>query len=416
MPNRAADHVIIIGAGMVGLCTAWFLQERGARVTVLDRTGVAAGASWGNAGWIAPALTLPLPEPAIFRYGIGALVSPSSPVYVPLSADPRLLRFLLGFAWHSTPRKWRQNMAAFAEINKWGLDAFDRLEAGGVDDRTVVAEPFLTGFASEKDRGGLEHEFAEIEKRGGSVDFERLSGDELRAIEPAISGAVTHGIRIAGQRYINPPAYLESLAASVRARGGEIVTDAEVAGVSGAGTAATVTLKGGHTIEGNHVVVATGTWLGDLTRRYGVRQVVQAGRGYSFSVRPDVVPSHPIYFPAQRVACTPLGDRLRIGGMMEFRPGDAPPDPRRITTLVEAARPMFEGVDWDAREDEWVGSRPCTADGLPLVGTTRSPRIHVAGGHGMWGITLGPLTGRILADQITGNGTHPLLRAFDPLR
>lgn len=414
--SQRADHVIIIGAGMVGLCTAWFLQERGARVTVLDRTGVAAGASWGNAGWIAPALTLPLPEPSIFRYGLNAVLSPTSPVYVPLSADPKLLRFLLGFAWHSTPRKWRQNMTAYAEINKWGLDSFDQLEESGVEARTIVADPFLAGFSSEKDRIGLEHEFAEITARGGAVDFERLSGDELRTIEPAISGAVTHGIRIAGQRYINPPAYMLALASSVRERGGEIVTDATVTSISGAGSQASVELEGGGSLEADHIVVATGTWLGALAGRYGVRQVVQAGRGYSFSVRPEVVPSHPIYFPSERVACTPLGDRLRIGGMMEFRPGEAPPDPRRITTLVEAARPLFDGVDWDAREEEWVGSRPCTADGLPLVGTTRSPRVHVAGGHGMWGITLGPLTGRILADHITGHGSHPLLSAFDPLR
>lgn len=416
-------HVVVVGAGIVGLSTAWFLQERGEQVTVVDRGDVGLGASWGNAGWIAPAMTLPLPEPAIFRYGLRAIVSPSSPVYVPLAADPKLLRFLAGFAWHSTPAKWRRNMQTFAEINKWSLDSFDRLADGGVADRTITAEPFLTGFTSERDRQGLRHEFTEIEQRGGSVDYQLISGDELRAIEPAISGSVTLGIRIAGQRYINPPLFVRSLADAVLARGGSIVTGAAVTDVADHGSGVTVTFtrpeaSGGapETLRADSAVIATGTWLGALARRFGVRQVVQAGRGYSFSVRPDSVPTHPIYFPAQRVACTPLGDRLRVGGMMEFRPADAPPDPRRITTLVEAARPLFDGVDWDAREDEWVGSRPCTADGLPLVGATRSPRVHVAGGHGMWGVTLGPLTGRIVADAITGTGRHPLLDAFDPLR
>lgn len=415
MPHPS--RVIIVGAGIVGLSTAWFLQERGVEVTVLDRTGVAAGASWGNAGWIAPALTLPLPEPAIFRYGVKAIVSPSSPVYIPLSADPKLLRFLVGFAWHSLPAMWRRNMATFAEINKWGVQSFDLLADGGVADRSIEADPFLTGFLSEGDRGVLEHEFAEIEKRGGRVDFQRITGDELRAIEPTVSRRVTHGIRIAGQRYINPPVFVQALADAVRGRGGTIVGGVDVVDVVDSGASGVeVVTAGGERMRADSVVLATGAWLGSLAHRFGVRQVVQAGRGYSFSVRPDVVPTHPIYFPLQRVACTPLGDRLRVGGMMEFRSADAAPDPRRITTMVEAARPLFEGVDWDDRQEEWVGSRPCTADGLPLVGATRSPRVHVAGGHGMWGVTLGPLTGRILADSMTGHGDHPLLGDFDPLR
>ncbi|WP_241961121.1 NAD(P)/FAD-dependent oxidoreductase [Salinibacterium hongtaonis] len=278
----------------------------------------------------------------------------------------------------------------------------------------------MAGFTSEAERGVLEHEFAEIEKRGGQVDFARISGDELRQIEPSISGSVTHGMRIADQRYINPPLYVASLAEAVQARGGEIVSDAAVTGIR-ADDSVVIETQGadgrpGADFTADHVVIATGTWLGKLARPFGVRQLVQAGRGYSFSVRPEVVPTHPIYFPTQRVACTPLGDRLRVGGMMEFRPADAPADPRRIRTLVDAAGPLFDGVDWGTREDEWVGSRPCTPDGLPLVGSTRSPRVHVAGGHGMWGVTLGPLTGRILADHIVGRGEHPLMRAFDPLR
>lgn len=102
--------------------------------------------------------------------------------------------------------------------------------------------------------------------------------------------------------------------------------------------------------------------------------------------------------------------------MMEFRAPDAPLDPRRITAIINAATPMLTGVDWSARTDEWVGSRACTADGLPLIGRTRSSRVYVAGGHGMWGIALGPLSGKLLADQIVNGRTADVLRAFDPLR
>jgi D-amino-acid dehydrogenase len=152
-----------------------------------------------------------------------------------------------------------------------------------------------------------------------------------------------------------------------------------------------------------------------------VKTIVQAGRGYSFFVRPESPPANPVYFPSQRVACTPIHDAdgnpgLRVAGMMEFRRPKAPPDPRRIRAIVDAAAPLLRGVDWDGRTNEWVGSRPCTADGLPLVGATRTPGVYVAGGHGMWGIALGPLTGRLLAERIARGTSDRLLDSFDPLR
>ena len=166
----------------------------------------------------------------------------------------------------------------------------------------------------------------------------------------------------------------------------------------------------------DHVVIASGTWLDQLARPFGVRMHVQAGRGYSLSVPIEHTPKGPVYLPSQRVACTPLGDRLRVAGMMEFRPPEAPLDERRIDAIVDASRPYLSGVDLDDRQDEWVGSRPCTSDGLPLIGATTSRRVHVAGGHGMWGMTLGPATGRLLAGSIVTGRPAPELTPFDPLR
>ena len=119
-------RVAIVGAGMVGLSTAWFLQEQGFHVTVYERRHVAAGSSWGNAGWLTPALTAPLPEPAVLTYGARAVLSPSSPVYVPLRPDVRLLRFLAGFARHSTSRQWGVGMRAYAPLNDRALGGVRR--------------------------------------------------------------------------------------------------------------------------------------------------------------------------------------------------------------------------------------------------------------------------------------------------
>ncbi|MGP5697697.1 NAD(P)/FAD-dependent oxidoreductase [Glutamicibacter arilaitensis] len=415
------DHVVVVGAGFVGLSTAWYLQEAGVKVTVVDRGGVAAGSSWGNAGWLTPALTLPIAEPAIFKNGLKMMLDPASPLYIPLKADAKLLRFLIGFAWHSTPKKWEEAMRVYSEIGATGLDAFDEIAqattAGpGVQELTKPADPFLTGFTSLKDRDGLLHEFEMIEKTGGEVDYELLTGDELRGIEPTLSNKVAAGVAIKNQRYLNPPKFMESLAESVVARGGDIIGNFNVTDVRDNGKSVTIIGSEGRSITADHVVLATGAWMTDMANKFGVNVVVQAGRGYSFTVEPEDMPTHPIYFPAQRVACTPLGDRFRIAGTMEFRDVNHKLEPKRIEAIVAAATPVYKGINWENRKEEWVGGRPCTAEGMPLVGQTGSARVSVGGGHGMWGVALGPLTGKILAAQITGQQAPSIARHFNPLR
>lgn len=417
LPHQTPNRVAVVGAGMVGLATAWFLQEGGVEVTVLDRAGVAAGSSWGNAGWLTPGITTPLPEPAVLTYGVRAVLSPNSPVYVPPSANPSFLRFVAGFTRHSTAAHWRRSMAKLVPINRLALESFDLLKDGGVRADTVEASSFLAAYRTADERRTLLEEIEHIHTAGQSIEFDVLTGAEARAIEPVLSEEVGAAIRLRGQRFINPGVFVHALADEVIARGGKLVTGpgSEVLDVVENFRGLRLVTVGGSE-EFDAAVLATGAWMGRLARRFGVRSVVQAGRGYSFSVPVDRVPEGPVYLPAQRVACTPLGDRLRVAGMMEFRSPEARLDQRRVQAIAAAARPFLRGADLDAREDEWVGSRPCTTDGLPLVGATRSLRVYAAGGHGMWGITLGPATGRLLADQIVSGRVPAELEPFSPTR
>ncbi len=396
---------------MVGLSTAWYLQEHGVEVTVLDREGVAAGSSWGNAGWLTPSIAVPLPEPSVLKYGLRAVLSPSSPVYVPPTLSPRLIRFLVRFARNCTPKQWQRAMEVLIPLNRQALAAFDELEVGGVAARTRAAEPFTAAFRTVEDSQALLEEFKHIQASGQEVKFEVIDGDAARAAEPALSGEIGTAVRIHEERFINPAAYVEAIATSVRERGGVIRTGVDVDDV--------VSGRDGVRVAGERydaAVLATGARLNQLARDFGVKRLVQAGRGYSFTVKIDELPLGPVYFPTQRVACTPVGDRLRVAGMMEFRDTDAPLDPRRIKALTDEARRLLRGADLDDRQDEWVGARPCTADGLPLIGASNDPRVFIAGGHGMWGITLGPATGKLLAEQIATGRTPEPLRAVNPLR
>lgn len=413
--STAGAHVVVAGAGIVGLSTAWYLQERGVRVTVLDRSGVAAGSSWGNAGWISPGMAIPLSEPSVLRYGLKALRDPDSPLFVPLKLERELMSFLIGFARRCTIGQWQKAMRHFVPLNRQAIDAYAELSAGGV--RAEVHDaPIIAAFLEAADTAALEHEFDLIRGSGLDLATETIDGATLRTELPIVSDGVEAAIRILGQRYINPGAYVAALGEAVVARGGEILAGADVKRLRLGPGGLTCELVGRAPVRGDAVVLATGAWLPELARDAGVRTVLVGGRGYSFSVPTTAPVPGPIYFPVQRVACTPLGDRLRVGGTMEFRGPDEPFHPERIEAIVRTARPLLSGVDWADRRDAWVGARPVTVDNLPLVGATRTPGVFVAGGHGMWGVTLGPITGRLLADHIVTGRCPGELRAVDPLR
>lgn len=407
-------HVVVVGAGMVGLSTAWFLQERGATVTVVDRDGVAAGASWGNAGWVCPGLVSPLPEPSVLRYGLRALFDSSAALYVPPTIDVGLWRFLVGFGTHCTTSQWTRSMKGYLEINRRAFEAFNDLRDGGIAAPATDA-PIMMAFGRADEANTMRHELELFARLGQPVDVTELRGDAIGEAAPQVVPGAELVLQLNAQRYIDPGDYLNQLAAAVIERGGTLLTSLHVDTVRHEAKGVTV-LGGGESVRGDAAVVATGSWFNELTSTLGVRHWVQAGRGYSFSVTTDVPVPAPLYLPASRVACTPYRGGMRVGGTMEFRPIDAPLDPKRVMALVRSAQPLITGVDWNSIADEWVGSRPVGVDGLPFVGATKVPGVFVAGGHGMWGITLGPITGKLLAEEMM-TGTRPeALRSFDPLR
>lgn len=410
--DGAPRSAIVVGAGIVGLSTAWFLQERGVSVTVVDRKAVAAGASWGNAGWIAPGLAIPLNQPAILRYGVKALFDARAPLYIPATTDRRLLTFLLQFAANCRTSSWGRAVRAQKPINAECISAYDILTANRVD--APVTEAAVTAmFVSNRHAQHLLAELRQLQDAGQHISTTELSGSAVREHVPMASSAITVAVNVEAQRFIDPGRFVQALAHSVEERGGTIET-AQVTGVRNQSDGVVLSTTSGQEMVADVAVVATGAWLSELAGRR-VRVPVQAGRGYSFTVPIDRPMPGPIYLPEIRVACTPYQGHMRVAGTMEFREPDAQLDVKRTAAIIESTRPLLDGVRWSERSDVWVGPRPLTPDGRPLIGQT-APRTYVAGGHGMWGLAHGPVTGRLLAEQISTGNAPSLLKDFDPLR
>ncbi len=402
---------IVVGAGIVGLSTAWVLQERGVSVTVVDRAGVAAGSSWGNAGWIAPALSVPLNDARTLRTALQSLPNRAAPVRISPSADPLLWQFLARFALNCRKSSWTRAVRANLTLNRQCMAAYDVLVSGGVD-APITDAPITALFGTAADAEHLLEQLQRLRGAGQPSSVTRLAGAEVREHVPLASGGVGAGVQINGQRFVDPGRFVQALGRSVVERGAALeimdVTDVRAVG-NGVAVHA-----GGHALTADLAVIATGAWLPGLVKRW-VRVPVQAGRGYSFTVPVDRPVFGPIYLPDVRVACTPLQGKLRVTSMMELRPPDAPASAGVVETIVGSARRFFDGVAWAERDESWVGPRPLSPDGRPLVGAV-SKRIFVAGGHGMWGMKQGPVTGRLLAEQIATGNQPTGLRECDPLR
>lgn len=414
-PKGGARRVLVVGAGVVGLSTAWFLQEHDVHVTVVDRDEAGSGSSWGNAGWLSPGLALPLNEPGVLRYGLRSLLDPAAPLSIPATVDPGLWLFLSRFAAHCRWGAWDRAVRANLPLNTACLDAFDLLSKGGVE-TTMLEAPITAMFRSPRAATGLLRELERVTRSGLHLDYSALTGDQARESLPQASGHVGAAVRLDGQRYVDPGTLVRNLARSVRERGGEVREGFEVVDVHTGGGSVVTTSAEDEPVVSDAVVVASGAWFDRLARDHGVRTQVRAGRGYSFTVPTREPVPGPVYLPEARVACTPYQGALRVAGTMEFRGPDAALERRRIEAIVASARSYLSGVEWDERTDEWVGPRPVTPDGMPLVGATRTSGVYMAGGHGMWGLTHGPITGRLLAEQIATGQRPEELRALDPLR
>lgn len=408
-PSSSPKTVVVIGAGILGLSTAWNLQELGVEVTVIDRGPVGHGSSWGNAGWVVPGLVTPLAEPGAWRHGVDAAFRRDAPLHIPPRWDPALWHFLVRFCAAMTATRWQRTMEALHPLTVHAREAFDQLlDAGAV--RPVIDATYSVGFRSSQGAEQFRQHLQQLQSLGQPLEHDPGSPP------PQFSPAVTHALCVTGQGYVDPGAFVADLATAVTERGGRILEDCAVRDVTDLGQAVRILLPDDSREEADAVVLATGAWLPALARPWGFRTPLQAGRGYSFTVDCEAPLSGPLYLPTERIVATPYGDAIRIAGTMEFKGADEPMDAARIASIIATAKPLLNGIDWSSVRDQWVGSRPVTADGLPAIGRLRSPRVFATGGHGMWGLVLGPISGRVLAEQITTGATSLDLTPYDPLR
>lgn len=398
--SRSLD-VGVVGAGVVGLSTAHYLRSHGCDVTLYDAGDAhSRPASWGNAGHVLPVMSVPVTNTKNITDAVTSLVKKNSFVTVPRDLSSDVLQFLAAFARNSTSRRWVRSLRAMAPLNARAIAEFESLERAGVDAR-LRHRDFVSAFGSPAAAQHQLHEMAAAAAAGLKVDVSLLSRQELVEREPLAAHVGRFGVVLKDQAMLEPPRLMRSLRAAIIAEGVAVRERSRVSTVAPQGSdRVQLVLADGSAAVHQKVVVATGAWLDELLEKHGVRTRVLAGFGYSAFVDADSLPQGMLYFPEAKIATTAMGQKLRISTLLQI---DKPGGPYREESgarLLQTARTVLPGLRWETARDVWHGGRPLSATGRPVIGETASKNVYVNGGHGMWGVTLGPISGRLLADAI----------------
>ncbi len=396
-----AEHTVVIGAGIVGVSTALWLQRAGVKVTLIDREGPAAGTSYGNAGILAAAAIVPVTVPGLLKKAPGMLFSPNEPLFLRWSYLPKLLPFLIPYLRTANHADLERIAGGLANMMHDTADQHLALAKGTPAEEFLATGDYLFVYDTEKDFRKDQLAWDIREKFG--IEFEPLDKDGVSNHQPDMAGKFDFGVRCPNHGHIKDPgAYTKALAQHFVEQGGNLmiatVDDIKLEN----GVAIGVETPDGF-VDADNVVLTAGAWSVHLAKKLGMRIPLESERGYHVEfVGADVNLTCPVMITSKKFAATSMNGRLRCAGIVEFGGLNAPPSRAPIELIKRNAKEIFPNLQYE-RIDEWMGHRPSTPDSLPLVGAfAKAKNVWAGFGHQHLGLTGGPKTGRWLAQMITG--------------
>lgn len=408
----------IIGAGIVGVSAAAFLQREGYKVTIVDRVPPGEGCSFGNAGGLAFAEIVPTVHPRMLMKIPGWLMDPLGPLTIRWSYLPKAMPWFMSLARNSLPDRVKAITAARADLALRVVSDVETLLKAAGTAGLINYQDTLRLFDSEAQY------LAEAPERAAKAAFgyemKRLSGDEVREIEPAVGPSVQCGAFHGGWYFLaNPGRAVKSIAAEVVRNGGTILED-DVVSLEREGnrvSALRLQAHGLHKLD--RLVVCAGAYSHILARQLGEKILLEAERGYHMVLPdPGVSLSRSLTYARTPGAATPMEMGLRLAGTDEFAGLDAAPNYQRADALWTHFKAVLPGLREPGQQaTRWMGRRPGTPDSLPVIGASRTAsNVWYGFGHGHMGLTWGPTTGRLIAELMTGVKSNIDLSPFRPDR
>ncbi|UII26193.1 FAD-dependent oxidoreductase [Fulvivirga maritima] len=394
--------VAIVGAGMIGLCSAYYLRKKGHEVIVIDDHDGYGGASVGNAGFLCPSHVVPLASPGIITQGIKWMLNEKSPFYIKPRLNKELISWGLKFKKAATAEKVKTAAPFLHQITTASQKLAEQLLEDEKIDAGYNRNGLLMLCQSEKELHH-EQEAADIAK-GFGQSAEILTPEEVAKLNPGLDLNICGAVYFPNDTMINPHIFLKEFQKVLKADGVEFMFNTKIKAFEKENGEVTGLVTSSSTIKADDYVLAAGSATSQLLRLLGVSLPMVGGKGYSFTVNnPPATPKVPAILADGKVSMSPMMDGLRFSGTMEINDLNSAINHKRVQGIIDTVTsflPQFKKSNFTDIKP-WSGFRPCSPDGLPYVGKSKKfSNLTVAAGHAMLGITLGPVTGDIVAKII----------------
>lgn len=413
MSNTDTQHdVIIVGAGIIGLSIAHYLQQEGRRVTLVDRKGIAQEASFGNAAAFAVTDLLPLASPGLLLKAPKWLMDPLGPLSIRPSYLPKITPFLLKFFRASWPDQYQRSISAQADLMNLARDEISKIAQMPKMGNQIRTDGALHLYENEADeRANVENN--EMRKKHG-IPFRHVTGDELAELQPGLSPHIKSATFLPSWQTVDDPFnWAMSVWDMVRSDGGELISQ-EVKTASRDGA---ITLGDGTVLKGENLIIAAGAWSHRLTAQLGNKIPLETERGYNTTLPIEAFDlKRQLIFGSHGFVMTPLSTGIRVGGAVEFAGLEAEPNYKRSEIMLQKAKKFLPSLG-TSNGTQWMGFRPSLPDTLPAIGhATASNKITYAFGHGHLGLTQSLATAKLVADLVAERPTAIDMTPFNPSR
>lgn len=412
--------VVIIGGGIIGLSSAYYLQETGHDVTVIDKTDMTDNCSYGNAGYVCPSHFVPLATPGIVKQGLKWMLNSKSPFYVQPRLSSSLMDWGMKFMRSATAEKVELAAIPLRDIAILSKKMYEEWAQLPQFSFAYQQKGLLEIFQSASGADHAHHVIAKAHELG-LTDTELLDYKALQQLEPEVRINALGAVLFKCDAHLYPNKLMKQLLADLACKNVQLQGNEEVTGFENANGRITKVITKQNSYDADAVVVASGSWSRELAAKMKVKIPLVAGRGYSVTLEDSPYKlNHPAVLVEGRVALTPMdGNKIRFGGTMEITSTQTPPKMSRVAGILNAVERYFPDfkVAMPASDKIWYGYRPCSADGLPYLGRTKKwNNVVMATGHAMLGLSLGAGTGKLVSEVLNEKTLSMDITPFDPGR